>query len=133
MHDPGTLAGQVKTIALIGASDKPGRPSFGVMQFLLARGYTVIPVNPLLAGKEIQGQTVMASLSELSGPIDMVDILRATESAGEVIREAIILKEKLSLKIIWCQIGVVPYEAASHAQEAGLTVILDKCPAIEWR
>lgn len=133
MHDPIQLAARVKTIALVGASDKPDRPSFGVMKFLLARGYNVVPVNPVLAGKEIHGQVVAASLSEITGPIDMVDIFRNTESAEEVIREAIILKEKLSINIIWCQLGVVPEQAADKAREAGLIVIMDKCPAIEWR
>ena len=133
MHDPIQLAHRVKTIALIGASDKPERPSFGVMKFLLARGYQVVPVNPVLAGGEIHGQKVVASLGDLIGPIDMIDIFRNTESAAEVIREAIIYKEKLSLKIIWCQLGVTPEEAAAEARDAGLIVVMDKCPAIEWR
>ena len=133
MHDPIQLAHRVKTIALIGASDKPERPSFGVMKFLLDRGYDVIPVNPGLAGEEIQGQKVVAALSEITGPTDMVDIFRNTDAAAEVIREAILFKEKLAIKIIWCQIGVVPEEAAAEARDAGLIVVLDKCPAIEWR
>ncbi len=133
MHDPIQLAHRVKTIALIGASDKPERPSFGVMKFLLDRGYDVIPVNPGLAGEEIQGQKVVTALSEITGPVDMVDIFRNTDAAAEVIREAILFKEKLAIKIIWCQIGVVPEEAAAEARDAGLIVVLDKCPAIEWR
>lgn len=133
MHDPVQLAHRVKTIALVGASDKPDRPSYGVMKFLLSRGYTVIPVNPALVGKEIHGEVVQASLADLIGPIDMVDIFRNTDAAAEVIREAIICKEKLSLKIIWCQLGVTPEQAAAEARDAGFTVVMDKCPAIEWR
>ena len=87
----------------------------------------------MLAGEEILGQRVEASLADLLGPIDMVDIFRNTDGAAEVIRESIILKEKLSIKIIWCQLGVLPEVAAAEASEAGLTVVMDKCPAIEWR
>ena len=133
MHDPIRLAHQVKTIALIGASAKPDRPSYGVLKFLLAKGYNVMPVNPALAGGEIQGQRVAASLADLTGPIDMVDIFRNTDGAAEVIREAIICKDKLSLKIIWCQLGVTPEAALAEARDAGLITIMDKCPAIEWR
>ncbi len=127
------MAHQVKRIALVGASDKPDRPSYGVLRFLLSRGYEVLPVNPVLAGQEIHGQLVYASLSELPAPIDMVDIFRNTESAAETIREAIVLKDQLQLKIIWCQLGVTPHVAAAHAEEAGLIVVMDRCPAIEWR
>jgi predicted CoA-binding protein len=133
LHDPIQLAHTVKTIALVGASDKPERSSFGVMKFLLARGYSVVPVNPALAGEELLGQAVVASLADITGVIDMVDIFRNTESAAEVIREAIIMKDKLGIKIVWCQLGVLPKVAAAEAEEAGLTVIMDKCPAIEWR
>lgn len=133
MHDPIQLAHKVKTIALVGASDKPERPSFGVMKFLLDRGYKVVPVNPVQAGEEILGQVVVASLADILGPIDMVDIFRNTDSAAEVIREAIIRKDTLEIKIIWCQLGVVPQEAAAEARDAGLIVVMDKCPAIEWR
>ena len=133
MHDPIQLAHKVRTIARVGASDKPERPSFGVMKFLLDRGYKGVPVNPVLAGGEILGQAVVASLADILGPIDMVDIFRNTEGAAEVIREAIIMKEKLSLKIIWCQLGVIPEVAAAEARDAGFIVVMDKCPAIEWR
>ncbi len=131
--DPIRLAHTVRTIALVGASDKPERASFEVMRFLLQRGYHVVPVNPVLAGDEIHGQLVYGSLAEVPSPIDMVDIFRNTESAAETIREAIVLKEKLQLKIIWCQLGVTPHVAAAHAEEAGLIVVMDRCPAIEWR
>lgn len=133
MHDPVQLAHRVKTIALVGASDKVDRPSYGVMKFLIHRGYKVIPVNPALAGQELQGQVVQSSLADIVGPVDMVDIFRNTDAAAEVIREAIICKEKLSLSIVWCQLGVKPEQAAAEARDAGLIVVMDKCPAIEWR
>ena len=121
------IANSVRTIALIGASNKPERASFHVMEFLLRRGYIMHPVNPGLAGQEILGRRVYASLAEVPAPIDMVDIFRNTADAAGVIDEAIGLKDRLSIKTIWCQLGVVPVEAA------GLTVVMDRCPAIEWR
>ena len=130
---PSTIAKTTKTIALVGASNKPERPSYGVMGFLLRKGYTVYPVNPGLAGQEIQGQAVYASLADLQAPIDMVDIFRNTEDAAKVIDEAIVLMDRLHIKTIWCQLGVTPHEAAARAKEVGLTVVMDKCPAIEWR
>lgn len=122
-----------RTIALIGASHKPERPSYGVMRFLLSRGYDVHPVNPGLAGQELQGRRVYASLGEVPGPVDMVDIFRNTEDAAAVIDEAIALKDQLQIKTVWCQLGVTPHDAAKRAEAAGLTVVMDRCPAIEWR
>ena len=126
-------ARSARVIALVGASNKPERPSFGVMGFLLRKGYRVIPINPGLAGQEIQGQKVLASLGDCTAPIDMVDIFRNTDDAATVIDEAIALKDRLQIKFIWCQLGVTPYDAATRAEQAGLNVVLDKCPAIEWR
>lgn len=123
----------VKTIALIGASDKPDRPSYRVMQFLLARGYTVYPVNPNLEGRALQGQLVYASLASVPAPVDMVDIFRETNAAAAVIQECVMLKDNLQIRNIWCQLGVTPTEAADFAERAGINVVLDKCPAIEWR
>lgn len=133
MADAAHLAHTTKTIALIGASNKPERPSYGVMRFLLSKGYTVYPVNPGLHGQEIQGQPVYVSLAECPAPIDMVDIFRNTADAALVIDEAIQLRRSLEIKTIWCQLGVVPQEAAQRARDAGLAVVMDKCPAIEWR
>ena len=127
------IATTTRTIALIGASNKPERASFRVMQFLLARGYEVTPVNPGLAGQMIQGRTVVASLAECAAPIDMVDIFRNTADAATVIDEAIALKDRLQIKTIWCQLGVTPLDATARAEAAGLTIVLDRCPAIEWR
>lgn len=127
------IAGRTQTIALVGASAKPDRPSHGVMRFLIERGFTVYPVNPALSGQEIHGQNVVASLADLQAPVDMVDIFRNTEAAAETIDEAIALKDALHIETIWCQLGVTPYEAAKRAEAAGLTVVMDRCPAIEWR
>jgi len=131
--NPKELASAVRTIALVGASDKPDRPSYRVMAFLLSKGYTVYPVNPGLHGQEIHGQPVYVSLAECPAPIDMVDIFRNTDDAAAVIDEAITLRHSLDIKILWCQLGVTPHEAAARAQAAGLTVVMDHCPAMEWR
>lgn len=133
MTDPKQLAHQVRTIALIGASNKPERASHHVMEFLLSKGYTVYPVNPGLHGQEIHGQPVFVSLAECPAPIDMVDIFRNTDDAADVINEAILLQHSLEIKIIWCQLGVTPKDAAARAEEAGMMVVMDHCPAIEWR
>ena len=122
-----------RTIALIGASNKPERASFRVMKFLLDKGYTVYPVNPALHGQEIHGQPVFVSLAECPAPVDMVDIFRNTEDAVAVIDEAIMLRHSHDIQTIWCQLGVTPKEALDRAKDAGFTVVMDRCPAIEWR
>jgi predicted CoA-binding protein len=128
-----SLQHSTRTIALIGASNKPDRPSHGVMKFLLSKGYTVYPVNPGLHGQEILGQPVYVSLAECPAPVDMVDIFRNTDAAAEVIDEAIALRHTLQIKTIWCQLGVTPTDAAQRARDVGLHVVMDQCPAIEWR
>ena len=117
-----------RRIALVGASNKPDRPSFGVMQTLLAHGYDVTPVNPGLAGQTIQGRTVVASLAD-AAPLDMVDVFRAPDTVDPVMAEAI----RLGAKSVWLQIGVVNQPAALAGRAAGLTVIMDRCPKIELR
>jgi len=116
-----------KRVALVGASAKPERPSHGVMGFLLRHGFAVTPINPGIAGQSIHGQTVVASLEE-SVPLEIVDIFRASDQVGPVVADAI----RLGAKVIWMQLGVVNQDAAAAAREAGLTVIMDRCPAIEW-
>ena len=116
----------VKSIALVGWSPKPDRPSHGVAAFLKRRGYRVIPVNPGQAGQEALGETVVAALAE-AGPVDMVDIFRRSEEAGAVVDQAI----AVGAKVVWMQLGVVDEAAAERARMAGLKVVMNRCPAIE--
>jgi predicted CoA-binding protein len=120
------LLSATKRIALVGASSKPERPSYEVMRFLLGRGFDVVPVNPGLAGQRLQGQLVVASL-EAAGPLDMVDLFRNAAEVGPPVAEAI----RLGAKSVWMQLGVINEAAAAKAREAGLTVVMDRCPAIE--
>jgi uncharacterized protein len=120
------LLARTRRIAVVGASNKPARPSYGVMQFLLAQGFEVTPVNPGLAGQEILGQLVVASLDEAT-PLDMVDLFRNPAEVEAPVREAI----RLGAKSVWMQLGVVNETAAKLARDAGLAVVMDRCPAIE--
>ena len=116
----------VTTIAVVGWSPKPDRPSHGVAAFLKRRGYRVIPVNPGQAGQVALGETVVATLAE-AGPVDMVDIFRRSEEAGGVVDQAI----AAGAKVVWMQLGVVDEAAAARARAAGLRAVMDRCPAIE--
>jgi len=120
----------VRTIAMVGASAKDVRPSYFVLKYLLAKGYRVIPVNPGQAGKDILGQKVHGALADISEPIDMVDIFRSSEAAAKVVDEALALQPRP--KVIWMQLGVRNDEAAARAEAAGLRVIMNRCPKIEY-
>jgi uncharacterized protein len=122
----------VRTIAMVGASANTSRPSSFVLKYLVAKGYRVIPINPGLAGQSIAGQQVVASLADLTAPVDMIDIFRNSEAAGAVVDQALPLKDKLGLKVIWMQLSVRNDAAAAVAEAAGLTVIMNRCPKIEY-
>jgi uncharacterized protein len=126
------LLRSVKTIAMVGASPNEMRPSYFAMKYLTEKGFRVIPVNPTATGKQILGERVYASLSEVPGPVDMVDIFRNSEAAGPITDEAIANQERLGLKVLWMQLGVINEEAAKRAEAAGLTVIMNRCPKIEY-
>jgi predicted CoA-binding protein len=121
-----------KVIAMVGASGNEMRPSYFAMKYLLDKGFKVVPVNPGMAGKTILGQTVYTSLKDIPAPVDMIDIFRVADAAPGIVREALGEKERLGIKTIWMQLGVVSEEAAALAREAGLTVIMDRCPKIEY-
>src|SRR5499425_2442966 len=120
----------VKTIAMVGLSPKDNRPSYFAFKYLLERGYHMIPVNPGQAGKDILGQRVYAKLSDILEPVDMVDIFRASQYATGVVKEALALKPRP--QVIWMQLGVRNDEAARLAEEAGLKVVMNRCPKIEY-
>lgn len=121
------LLQSVRTIALVGASDRPDRPSHEVMKVLQDHGYRVIPVNPQITGEHVHGEYVWRDLSQIGVPIDMVDIFRRPQAAGEAVDEAI----AAGAKAVWMQLGVINEEAAARAEAAGLKVVMNRCPAIE--
>ena len=120
------LAG-TRTIALVGASDRPDRPSHGVMAYLQSRGYRVLPVNPQITGEHVHGEYVWRELGQIGEPIDMVDVFRRPTAAGEAVDQAI----AVGAKSVWLQIGVINEDAAARAEAAGLAVVMNKCPKIE--
>lgn len=119
---------RTRTIAMVGASPDWNRPSYFVMKYLQRKGFRMIPVNPRAAGQEILGETVAASLADIDAPVDMVDIFRNSEAAGPITDEAI----AVGAKTVWMQIGVRNDAAADRATEAGLNVVMDRCPKIEY-
>ena len=126
-EDIARLLTNARTIAMVGASDRPERPSYGVMKFLQDWGYRVIPVNPQITGEHVHGEFVWRELAQLGVPIDIVDIFRRPEAAPEAVEQAIFV----GAKAVWMQIGVINEEAAAKAEAAGLEVVMDRCPKIE--
>ena len=126
-EDIAELLTNARTIAVVGASDRPSRPSYGVMQFMQDWGYRVIPVNPQITGEHVHGEFVWRELAQIGVRIDIVDIFRRPEAAGEAVDQAIFV----GAKAVWMQIGVINGEAAARAEAAGLKVVMDRCPKIE--
>jgi uncharacterized protein len=120
----------VKSVALVGASANAVRPSYFVMKYLMEKGYTVVPVNPGLAGQDLLGQRAYASLADIPVSVDMIDIFRNSDAALAVTKEAIALPIKP--KVIWMQLSVRNDEAAEMAEAAGLRVVMDRCPKMEY-
>jgi predicted CoA-binding protein len=121
------LLANTRTIAMIGASDRPDRPSYGVMAFLQSRGYRVLPVNPQITGEHVHGEYVWREHAQIGEPIDLVDIFRRPQAAGDAVDQAI----AVGAKAVWMQLGVINEEAAERASAAGLKVVMDRCPAID--
>jgi predicted CoA-binding protein len=128
-EDIRALLTSARTIAVVGASDRPNRPSYGVMKILQDHGYRVLPVNPQITGEHVHGEFVWRELAQIGLPIDIVDIFRHPEAAGDAVDQAIFV----GAKAVWMQIGVINEEAAARAEAAGLKVVMDRCPAIEIR
>jgi hypothetical protein len=126
-EDIAELLSNARTIAMVGASDSPDRASYRVMQFLQDQGYRVIPVNPKITGEHVHGEYVWRELSQIGEPIDIVDIFRRSDFAGENIDQAI----AVGAKAVWMQLGVIDLDAATRAEKAGLKVVMDRCPKIE--
>ncbi|MGH6658886.1 MAG: CoA-binding protein [Sphingomicrobium sp.] len=126
-EDIAELLGSARTIAMVGASDRPSRPSHGVMRALQAHGYRVLPVNPNITGEHLNGEFVWRDLSQIGVPIDIVDIFRRSDAAGEAVDQAILA----GAKAVWMQIGVIDEAAAARAKAAGLKVVMDHCIKIE--
>ena len=126
-EDIAELLRSARNIAVVGCSDRPDRPSYGVSAFLQRHGYRILPVNPQITGERIHGEFVWRDLGQLGVPIDIVDIFRRPMAAGEAVDEAI----AVGAKAVWLQLGIVNEEAAARAEAAGLQVVMDRCIKIE--
>ena len=126
-EDIAELLTNARTIAMVGASDRPNRASYGVMSFLQDHGYRVFPVNPQITGEHVLGEFLWRELAQIGVPIDIVDIFRRPEAADEAVEQAIFA----GAKAVWMQIGVINHDAAAMAEAAGLKVVMDRCPKIE--
>jgi len=123
---------RVRTFAFVGASANTSRPSYFAMKYLIAKGYKVIPVNPGHDGGDILGQKVFAKLEDIEEPVDVVDVFRNSQAALEITRSAIALKDKLGISVVWMQLSVRNDAAAAEAEAAGLEVVMNRCPKIEY-
>jgi predicted CoA-binding protein len=121
-----------RTIAVVGASSKPMRASNHVMAYLQSRGYRTVPVNPNEVGRKINGETVYARLADVPAPVDLVDVFRNSGAVGGVVADVLAAKDRLGIRAIWMQLGVRNDAAARHAEAAGLAIVMDRCPRIEY-
>jgi len=126
-EDIAELLRNSRTVAIIGCSDRPSRPSYGVAAFLQRHGYRILPVNPQITGERVHGEFVWRDLSQIGVPIDVVDVFRRPDAAGDAVDQAI----AAGAKAVWMQLGVVNEEAARRAEAAGLKVVMDRCMKIE--
>ena len=126
-EDIAELLRNARTIAVVGASDRPDRPSYGVMKFLMDWGYRVFPVNPQITGQHVLGEFVWRELAQIGVEVDIVDVFRRSEAAAEAVEQAIFIRAKA----VWMQIGVINEDAAAKAEAAGLKVVMNRCPHIE--
>lgn len=126
------ILADARSFAMVGASANTNRPSYFAMKYLLGKGFAVHPVNPRMAGEKLLGQTVYGSLADLPGPIDIVDIFRNAEAAGVIVKEIITLQDQLKPKVVWMQLSVRNDAAAAQAEAAGLKVVMNRCPKIEY-
>ena len=124
----GTILANSRTFAFVGASPTTSRPSYFAIKYLMAKGYRVIPVNPAHEGRELLGQKIYASLADIGEPVDVVDVFRTPDAALEIVRQAI----AIGAKVIWMQLGIRNDEAAKMAEDAGLKVVMNRCPKIEY-
>jgi predicted CoA-binding protein len=122
---------RTKRVAIVGVSDNPVRPSYFVARYLSLRGFAIVPVNPVIAGQSLFGVPVVASLSDIDRPVDMVDIFRRSEAVPQIVDEALALWP--DLRTIWMQIGVEHEQAAAHARLRGVDVVQNRCPKIEYQ
>ena len=127
-EDIADLLRNARTIALVGASDRPDRASYGVMKFLQDHGYRVFPINPRITGEHVHGEFVWRELGQIGEPIDIVDIFMKSDSVGPIVDDAI----AVGAKAVWMQLGVIDDAAAAKAVAAGLKVVMDHCPKIEF-
>ncbi len=127
-----SILGRCRTIAMVGASTHWSRPSYFAMKYLQRKGYRIVPVNPGGAGGEILGATVYASLEDIPGRFPMVDIFRRSEEAGAIVDQAIAVAGEKGIEVVWMQLGVRNDAAAARAEAAGLTVVMNRCPKIEY-
>ena len=127
-----TILANVRTIAMVGASTLWRRPSYYAMKYLQKRGYRVIPVNPTRAGAELLGENVYPDLASIPGNVDMVDIFRPSQEAIDITKDVIVNKDEKGIEVLWMQLSVRNDEAARLAEAAGLVVVMDRCPKIEY-